>query len=59
MFAAVVGGDLDEFVEEPLAEFGIFDNLGEFLIKEGVAAVPVDLSIGVGKVECDELWNRC
>jgi hypothetical protein len=23
VFAAVVGGDLDEFVEEPLAEFGI------------------------------------
>lgn len=48
VFAAVVGGDLDEFVEEPLAEFGISDDLGEFLIKEGVAAVPVDLPMRSG-----------
>jgi hypothetical protein len=39
VFAAVAGGDLGEFIEEPLAEFGILDDLGEFLIEEGVAAV--------------------
>ena len=55
VFAAVVGGNLDEFVEETLAEFGIFDDLGKFLIKEGVTAVPVDLPMRVGKVELDEL----
>ena len=57
VFAAVVGGDLDEFVEETLAELGIFDDLGEFLVKEGIAAVPVDLPMRVGKVDRDELWK--
>jgi len=54
LLAAVVGGDLDQFVDEAFAEFGVFDDLGEFLVEEGVAAAPFDLLMRLGEVEGHE-----
>jgi len=55
VFAAVVGGHLDEFVDEPFAEFCIFDDLGELVVEEGVAPLQIDLTMRIGEVERDEL----
>ncbi len=54
LLAVLVGGYLDEFVDEAFAEFGIFDDLGKLLVEKGVAARPVDAGAGVGEVEGDE-----
>jgi hypothetical protein len=54
VFAAVVGGHLDEFVDEPFAEFCIFDDLFKFLVKEGVTPFPIDLTICIVEVKRNE-----
>ena len=55
VFTAILADHLDEFVDEPFAEFCIFDDLCEFLVKEGVAPLAVDLTMRIGEVERDEL----
>jgi hypothetical protein len=45
LLASVARADLHETVHQAFAEFGILDDLGEFLVEEDVRLLPVDLGV--------------
>jgi len=48
-------GDLNEAVDQALAEFSIPYHLGEFLVEKNVRLLPVDFGMGQREVEGHEL----